>query len=132
MTIIFDSTGYSTIQYGCWRVSGNALGDAGYAARYPVRAIRNLGARAFIKVKSNHSAKKKGERDWPQLVNFQRQNPQEFMKVYCDRVIVEGIFSAMKNIFGSVVRSKKRHNQNIELMGRILLWNYFQIEPDEF
>ncbi|MEM3444680.1 MAG: hypothetical protein QW115_01745 [Thermoplasmata archaeon] len=74
LIIIFDSTGHSTIQYGCWRVSRNALGDGGYAARYLVRAIRNLGARAFIKVKSNYSAKKKGERDWPLLVNFQRQN----------------------------------------------------------
>ncbi|MEM4308971.1 MAG: transposase, partial [Thermoplasmata archaeon] len=110
----------------------NAIGDAGYAARYLIRAIRNLGARAFIKVKSNHSAKKKGERDWPLLVEFQRQNPKEFQKVYCERVVIEGIFSAIKNIFGRVVRSKKRHSQNIELMGRILLWNYIQIEPDEF
>lgn len=63
------------------------------------------------------------------MVRFQREMPEEFMKSYCYRVVIEGIFSAMKNIFGVVIRSRKRHNQDVEVLSRLVLWNYMNIGP---
>lgn len=57
--------------------------------------------------------------------------PEEFMRSCCHRVVTEGIVSAMKNIFGVLVRSRKRHNQDVEVLFRMVLWDYIDIEPEE-
>lgn len=103
------------------------LADAGYRSREMAKKIGEMGGRPIIKVKSNDTAKKKGVKEWSVLVKLQRDMPKEFLKVYCERVIIEGIISAMKSTFGTVVRSRIRHNQDVEVMCRMILWNYMHI-----
>jgi len=43
------------------------------------------------------------------------------MKEYSYRVVIEGIISALKKMFDSVISSKKRHNQNVEVLCRFVL-----------
>jgi len=86
----------------------------------------------FLKIKEGQTARRKGSKEWSLMVKFQIEMPKEFMKYYCYRVVTEGIISAMKNIFGLVVRSRKTHNQDVGVLSRLILWNYINIEPEEF
>ena len=86
----------------------------------------------YIRFLKTRTARRKGSREWSLMVRFQREMPEEFMKSYCYRVVIEGILSAMKNIFGVVIRSRKRHNQDVEVLSRLVLWNYMNIGPEEF
>jgi hypothetical protein len=45
------------------------------------------------------------------------------MEEYCYRVVIEGIISAFKKVFGSMLASKKRHHQDVEVLCRFVLWN---------
>ncbi len=90
-----------------------------------------MDGKPFLKVRKNHTARKKGSKKWSLMVRFQKEMPEEFMRSYCYRVVIEGMISAMKNIFGVLVRSRKRHNQDVEVLSRMVLWNYLNIEPEE-
>ena len=52
-----------------------------------------------------------------------KEMPEEFMRSYCYRVVVERIISAMKNVFGVVVRLRRRHNRDVEAMSMFVVWN---------
>ncbi len=108
------------------------LGDCGYTSRKMASIIGEMDGKPFLKIKTNHTTGRKGSKEWSLMVEFQREMPEEFMKSYCYRVVIEGIFSAMKNIFGVVIRSRKRHNQDVEVLSRLVLWNYMNIGPEEF
>lgn len=109
-----------------------ALGDCGYTSREIASLIGRMKGKPLLKIKESHTARRKGSKEWSLMVTFQKEMPREFMKSYCYRVVIEGIISAMKNIFGLVVRSRKRHNQDVEVLSRLILWNYINIEPEEF
>lgn len=109
-----------------------ALGDPGYTSREMASLIGGMKGKPFLKIRKSHTAKRKGSKEWTLMVTFQKEMPEEFMRSYCYRVVIEGIISAMKNIFGLVVRSRKRHNQDVEVLSRLILWNYINIEPEEF
>lgn len=110
----------------------NVLADPYYRSRIMAKTVSRMGGKPLIKIKSSDTLRKKGVKEWVAMVKFQREAPEKFMRFYCNRVIIEGIISAVKNIFGTVVRSRKRYNQDIEVLCRMLLWNYMQIEPEEF
>ena len=75
-------------------------------------------------MKKNSTTKSKGSPSWRRNIRLQKDQPDEFMKEYSYRVVIEGIISALKKMFGSVISSKKRHNQNVEILCRLVLWNY--------
>ncbi len=108
------------------------MGDCGYTSREMASLIGEMDARPVLKIRKSHSARKKGSKEWSLMVRFQKEMPEEFMRSYCYRVVIEGIISAMKNVFGVVLRSRKRHNQDVEVLSRLILWNYINIEPVEF
>lgn len=108
------------------------LADCGYTSRKMASIIGKMDGKPFLKIKTNHTTRRKGSKEWSLMVKFQREMPEEFMKSYCYRVVIEGISSAMKNLFGVVIRSRKRHNQDVEVLSRLVLWNYMNIGPEEF
>jgi len=108
------------------------LADCGYTSREMASLVARMNGRPFLKTRVHHSTRRKGSKEWSLMVRFQREMPEEFMKFYCYRVVIEGIISAMKSIFGLVIRSRKRHNQDVEVLSRLVLWNYMNIEPEEF
>lgn len=87
------------------------LQDGGYQSREMATKVEELGGEPLIKVKKNVSFRAKG-------------HPEGFKAIYCYRVVIEGIISALKRIFGYRIASKKRHNQNLEVLCRLVLWNY--------
>jgi transposase len=97
--------------------------DSGYLSREMTDEIEKSNAKPYIKMKKNSRSRSKGSPSWKRNIRFQKEQPGEFMKEFCYRVVIEGIISAFKKMFGSVISSKKRHNQNVEVLCRLVLWN---------
>jgi len=106
------------------------IADSGYRSRVMATKIGEMGGTPQIKIRSCDTARKGGSIEWREMVKRQREKTSEFQKSYCYRVVIEGIISALKNIFGPLVRSRKRHNQDVEVLTRLILWNYMHIEPE--
>jgi transposase len=97
--------------------------DAGYLSREMTEEIEKSNAKPYIKMKKNSRSRSKGSPSWKRNIRFQKDHPENFMKEFCYRVVIEGIISAFKKMFGSMISSKKRHNQNVEVLCRLILWN---------
>jgi len=97
--------------------------DAGYLSREMTDEIEKSKAKPYVKMKKNSITRSKGSPSWKRNIRFQKEQPDDFMKEFCYRVVIEGIISALKKMFGSVISSKKRHNQNVEVLCRLVLWN---------
>lgn len=97
--------------------------DAGYLSRMMTDEIEKSNAKPYIKMKKNSTTKSRRRSSWKRNIRLQKDHPEEFMKMYCYRVVIEGIISAFKRVFGSMIASKKRHHQNVEVMCRLVLWN---------
>jgi transposase len=97
--------------------------DAGYLSRIMTDEIEKSNAKPYIKMKKNSTTKSRRKSSWKRNIRLQKDHPEEFMKVYCYRVVIEGIISAFKRVFGSMIASKKRHHQNVEVLCRLVLWN---------
>jgi len=78
----------------------------------------------FIKAKCNVRILAEGHPEWKRMILRQRNDPEGFKAVYCYRVVVEGVISALKRMFGHKIASKKRHKQNLEMLCRLVLCNY--------
>lgn len=105
-----------------------ALTDSGYLSRKMATRVEDLGGEPFIKIRKNTTAKAGGHSAWKHMVRRQLENPAEFKAVHCYRVVIEGIISALKRLFGHTVASRKRHNQNVEALCRLILWNYGRVD----
>jgi len=97
--------------------------DAGYLSRMMTDEIEKSNAKPYIKMKKNSTTKSRRRSSWKRNIRLQKDHPEEFMEVYCYRVVIEGIISAFKRVFGSMIASKKRHHQNVEVLCRLVLWN---------
>ena len=99
------------------------LMDSGYLSREMADEVERSHAKPYIKMKSNSTTKARRSGAWRRNIRLQKDHPEEFMEEYCYRVVVEGIISAFKRIFGSMLASKKRRHQDIEVACRLILWN---------
>jgi len=103
---------------------GETALDKGYLSRLNAQLIANLGAHPYIALKSNtSSALSLGCPAWNNMVHEAWEHKEEYEKHYHRRSVVEGIFNAVKERFGREVASKIRHNQNVEVLCRVLAWN---------
>ena len=99
------------------------LMDAAYLSRKMANEVEKSHAKPYIKMKSNSTARAGGSASWRHNIRLQKDHPEEFMEEYCYRVVIEGIISAFKKVFGSMLASKKRHHQDVEVLCRFVLWN---------
>ena len=54
---------------------------------------------------------------------FSLIKPKEYEKRYHRRSVIEGYFNGLKIISGNKIRARRRHNQNIELLSKVIIWN---------
>ena len=98
--------------------------DKGYLSRLNAQLIANIGAHPYIALKENtSSALSLGYPAWNNMVHEAWEHEEEYEKHYHRRSVVEGLFNAFKDRFGREVASKIRHNQNVEVLCRVLAWN---------
>jgi len=97
--------------------------DSGYLSREMTDEIEKSKAKPYVKMKKNSTARSGRKPAWKRNIRLQKDHPEEFMKEYCYRVVIEGVISALKQLFGSTVSSKKRAHQNVEVLCRLILWN---------
>lgn len=105
-----------------------AMGDAAYGTRALATEVEGLGGTPWFKVRRDATGKAGGHPAWRRMVLRQREEPEGFRAVYAYRVVIEGIISALKRLFGTTIASKKRHNQDVEVLCRLLLWNYGRLD----
>lgn len=105
-----------------------AMGDAAYGTRALATQVEDLGGTPCFKVRRDATGKAGGHPAWRRMVLRQRGDPEGFRALYAYRVVIEGIISALKRLFGTTIASKKRHNQNVEVLCRLLLWNYGRLD----
>ena len=99
------------------------LMDSGYLSREMASEVERSHAKSYIKMKSNSTTRAGGSSSWRQNIRLHKDHPEEFMEEYCFRVVIEGIISAFKKVFGSMLASKKRRHQDVEVLCRFVLWN---------
>ena len=97
--------------------------DSGYLSREMTDEIERSHATPYIKMKKNSTTRSGRMPSWKRNIRFQKDHPDEFMKEYCYRVVIEGVISALKKMFGAMVSSRKRPHQNVEVLCRLILWN---------
>jgi len=100
------------------------LGDSGYLSRVMATSVEELGGEPSIKIRSNTTARAGTHPAFRRMVRRQKEQPEEFDAVYCYRVVIEGVISALKRLFGHTLASRKRHHQDVEVLCRLILWNY--------
>jgi len=104
-------------------VFGDVCLDAGYLARKVTQGIDDRGGVPIIKLKKNVKSLAKGVAKWKWMVRFARKHPSPYKRRYGKRSIIEGVIAAVKQRFGERIYSKKRHQQRIELLMKLLIWD---------
>jgi len=98
--------------------------DSAYLSRKNAQLIANRGATPYIALKENtSSALSLGYPAWNRMIHDAWENKEGYEKHYHRRSVVEGVFNAFKERYGSSVLSKRRHNQNVEVLCRVVAWN---------
>lgn len=106
------------------RTLGNVVLDRGYISRENARAIAERGGRPVIALRSNITrVKARGVGAWSAMVFDQFRHRREFTCRYRRRAVIEGVFGAFKDRFGSWIRSRRWETQVIELLARTVVWN---------
>lgn len=102
----------------------NVALDTAYLSRRNAQLIADHGANPVIQLKSNTaSAHSKGFPAWNRMIHEAWENKEAYESRYHRRTVIEGIFGAFKHRFGAEVASKIRHNQNVEVLCRVVAWN---------
>lgn len=106
------------------RALGNVVLDRGYISRANARVIAERGGRPVIALRSNITrVKAKGVGAWSAMVFDQFRHRREFGCRYRRRAVIEGVFGAFKDRFGSWVRSRRWETQVVEVLARTVVWN---------
>jgi transposase len=103
---------------------GNVVLDRGYVSRVNAQAIAEVGGRPIIALRKNTvRVKSRGVAAWGAMVYDQFHRRREFGCRYRRRAVIEGVFGAFKDRFGSWVRSRRRETQVVEVLSRLVVWN---------
>ncbi len=105
------------------------LGGSGYLSRVMATSVEELGGEPVIKIRSNITARAGTHPAFRRMVRRQKERLEEFDAIYCCyRVVIEGVISALKRLFGRTVASRRRNDQDVEVLCRLMLWNYGRID----
>ena len=103
--------------------TGDVCGDPAYLSREIVSIVEEKGGQAIIKLKTGIPLKAKGYFAWVKMLTLAREKPKEYEKRNHRRSVIEGYFGGLKTRLVSKIRSKRRHNQNIEPLLKVVVWN---------
>lgn len=100
------------------------LADAGYTGKDNYALCRELGIReVFIDFRSNASLKRAKSDIWREKLRMYKEQREIWNETYRFRVIVEGIFSAIKKKNLNYLRSRKETAMDVELTLKALVYN---------
>jgi len=106
--------------------------DAAYLSRDNCDAVVSIGARPWIKIKSNTTGRKRGSQAWKSMVHDWKRHPGIAKKRYHKRSKVESANSAKKRKFGSSVRCRLPVSQRTEEALSWVSYNFSQIPRAQF
>ena len=103
-------------------------GDRAYLSHQNLEAIEAVGGTPYVPFKVNSTASgtaggSKGSEAWRRMWLRFQVDREAFLAGYHRRSNSESTFSALKRLFGSSLRSKKRTAQVNELLAKVLAYN---------
>jgi len=100
------------------------LADAGYSGKNNYALCKELGIMdVFIDFKKNATLKRAKSDLWREKLRLYKEQKEIWNQTYRFRVIVEGIFSAIKRKNLNYLRSKKEVAQDVEILLKCLVYN---------
>jgi len=103
---------------------GNVALDRGYVSRENARVIAEHGGRPVIALRKNITRTRSGGVGaWRAMVYDQFRHRREFACRYRRRAVIEGVFGAFKDRFGTWIRSRRPRAQEVEVLTRTVAWN---------
>ena len=100
------------------------LADAGYSGKNNYALCKELGIlNVFIDFKSNATLSRAKSDIWREKLKLYKEQKDVWNQTYRFRVIVEGIFSAIKKKHLNYLRSKKQTAMYVEVLLKALVYN---------
>ena len=100
------------------------LADAGYSSKNNFVICRENGINnVFIDFRSNASVKRAKSDIWREKLKLYKEKKEVWNESYRFRVLIEGVFSAIKRKNLNYLRSKTEIAQNVELLLKALVYN---------
>ena len=100
------------------------LADAGYSGKNNYAICKENGIlNAFIDFKSNATLRRAKSDLWREKLRMYKEKKEMWNQTYRFRVIIEGIFSAMKRKHVNYLRSKNETALDVELLLKALVYN---------
>lgn len=100
------------------------LADSGYMSKNNYALCQELGiSNAFIDLRKNVTGKNAGSNLWRESVKLWKEQKEIWKNTYRFRVIVEGVFSAMKRKNINWLRSRKENAMDVEILLKCLVYN---------
>ncbi len=100
------------------------LADAGYSGKNNYALCKELGIlNVFIDFKSNATLSRAKSDIWREKLKLYKEQKEVWNQTYRFRVIVEGIFSAIKKKHLNYLRSKKETAMDVEVLLKALVYN---------
>ena len=100
------------------------LADSGYLSKDNYALCKELGIlNAFIDFRSNITGKRAKSDLWREKFKLYKEQKEVWNQTYRFRVIVEGIFSAVKRKNLNYLRSRKEMSQDVEVLLKCLVYN---------
>ncbi len=100
------------------------LADAGYAGKENYALAQSLNIRSvFIDFRKNATSKHAKSQTYINQLKMFKEEPEQWHESYRFRVLIEGIFSAIKRKHTNYLRSRKDCSQDVELLLKCLVYN---------
>jgi len=98
--------------------------DKGDNSKKNYALCKELGiSEVFIDFKSNNEIRRAKSDLWREKLRLYKEHKDIWNQTYRFRVIVEGVFSAMKRKNVTYLRSKKEVAQDVEVLLKVLVYN---------
>jgi len=100
------------------------LADAGYTGKENYAFCQTLNIRdVYIDFRKNATLRRAKSETWRKKLREFRENPEQWHENYRFRVIIEGVFSAIKRKQVNYLRSRLETAQDVELLLKCLVYN---------
>jgi hypothetical protein len=130
-TYVHETTQLGFLLESLWDL-GNVYADSGYLSTENCRLIVGKGGTPFIRPKCTSIGWKPGKKimygnPYYDMMERYKKNPDEWMKQYHQRSVIEAVFSGLKRRLGGTVASIKRGIQHVEIALKIIVYNLMML-----
>jgi len=130
-TYVHETTQLGFLLEPLWDL-GNVYADSGYLSTENCRLIVGKGGTPFIRPKCTSIGWKPGKKimygnPYYDMMERYKKNPDEWMKQYHQRSVIEAVFSGLKRRLGGTVASIKRGVQQVEIALKIIVYNLMML-----